>query len=174
MTTESVGRRDKLNACRGKEMLHPVPDTFWGIGVAGKKGRNNFGFLLDHLLKYHVRNSLPKGKRKGKTVKRAEVAPVTLNNRFLVLGGIDPFSVGVEWIGKLAPEPTTTRALVRKSPRKTDIIESTPVCSGDFPELPKPQRVTRSTRKTLNLTEINSTPDVIEAWATPSELSNRG
>ena len=40
-----------------------------------------------------MRNSLSKGKGKGKTVKRAEVAPVTLNNRFSVLGGIDPFSV---------------------------------------------------------------------------------
>ena len=100
------------------------------------------------------------GKGKGKTVKRAEVASVTLDNRFPVLGGIDPFSVGAEWIWKPAPEPTTTRALVRdrKSPWKTDIIESTPVCSVDFPELPKPQRVTRSIRKAFNLTEINSTP----------------
>jgi len=101
--------RDELNACRGKEILHPVPDTFWGTGVAGKKGRNNFGVLLDHLLKYHVRNSLSKGKGKGKTVKRAQVAPVTLNNRFSVLDGIDPFSVGAEWIWKPAPEPTTAR-----------------------------------------------------------------
>ena len=161
--------RDELNACRSKEILHPVPDTFWGTGVGGKKGRNNFGILLDHLLKYHVRNSLSKGKGKGKTEKRAEVAPVTLNNRFSVLDGIDPFSVGAEWIWKPAPEPTTTRALVRdrKSPWKTDIIESTPVCSGDFPELPKPQRVTRSTRKTLNLTEINSTPTSLKRGPPP-------
>jgi len=74
-------------------------------------------------------------------VKRAEVAPVTLDNRFSVLDGIDPLSIGAEWIWKPAPETTTTRALVRdrKSPWKTDIIESIPVGSGDFPELPKPQ-----------------------------------
>jgi len=50
--------REELNACRSKESLHPVPVTFWGTGVAGKKGRNKFGVFLDHLLKYHVRNSL--------------------------------------------------------------------------------------------------------------------
>jgi len=104
--------------------------------------------------------ALSKGKGKGKTVKTAAVAPATFDKRFSVFAGIDPFSIGAEWTFKSAPEPTTTRALVRnrQSHWKTDIIESTPVCSGDFPELPKPQRVTRSTRKTLNLTKINSTP----------------
>jgi len=49
--------RKELNACRCKDILHPVPDTFWGTGVAEKKGRNNFGPLLDHLLKYHHEKS---------------------------------------------------------------------------------------------------------------------
>ncbi|KAK2143381.1 hypothetical protein LSH36_846g00001 [Paralvinella palmiformis] len=33
--------RDELNACRSKEVLHPVPDTFWGTGVGGKKDTNS-------------------------------------------------------------------------------------------------------------------------------------
>ena len=55
--------REEVNACRGKEILHPLPDILWRTEVAGKKGRNNFGVLLDHLLKYHVRNSLSKDTR---------------------------------------------------------------------------------------------------------------
>ena len=84
----------------GKAILHPDPDPFWGTGVTGKNGRNNFGVLLDHLLKYQIRISQSKGKGKGKAVNKAEAAPVTLQNRFSVLGGIDPFSVGSEWIWK--------------------------------------------------------------------------
>ena len=34
--------REELNACRGKDILHPVPDTFWRTEVAVTKGRNNF------------------------------------------------------------------------------------------------------------------------------------
>ena len=66
--------REELNACRGKDILHSVPGTFWGTGLSENKGRNNFGVLLDHLLKYHIRNSQSKGKGKGKTGKGTEKA----------------------------------------------------------------------------------------------------
>jgi len=35
--------REELNAFRDKDILHSVPDSLWGTGLSGKKGRNNFG-----------------------------------------------------------------------------------------------------------------------------------
>ena len=139
--------RKELLASNGKSLEHTVPDVFWGKGTAGRHGKNTFGWLLESLLRSQtgvLRTNEPRKLRTETKGKKKEETPVKLANRFSALSE------------ELVSEKEQGKG--RTSAWSVNVTTRSPISSGDFPELPKSQRPRRSTRKVLNLTNIESTP----------------
>jgi len=142
--------REELKGCTNKTITHPVSDTFWGTGTEKRKGKNVFGELLQDLLHMPKRavKRTDEGRKRGEVGRSRKAAerPVGTSNRFSALS--ENASTAQEGNKK-----RTERSAWSKVCRT-----SSPLPAEDYPEIPKPQRVRRTTRKVLNLTGIQTVP----------------
>ena len=125
--------RQELNAVQGRDIIHPVPDPFWGSGK-DRKGEDMFSFLLRTVLRSHTRPPPAPPKRKPTLNTRKPILPtsdpLTTTNRFAVLNQ--------ESTPTLSPQPSTSRTSSKKHTSRPRNSTPTSPPSTSSHQSPKP------------------------------------